>query len=161
MNFTDLDKKFMREALKEAQAAFEEDEVPIGAVITYKNQVIARGHNMTERLKDPTAHAEMIALTAASSGLSNKYLSGSCIYISLEPCPMCAAALNWAKISKVVYACPDTKQGYSKYSPNLLHNKTEVKYGLFEEEAKELIQSFFQNKRDRKLSSCPICNNKI
>ena len=142
-----MDEKFMQEALKEAQAAFEEGEVPIGAVVVCKGRIIARGHNMTERLHDPTAHAEMIALTSATEALGGKYLSGCTLYVTVEPCPMCAAALNWAQVSRIVWGAPDPKRGYTLFSPSLLHPKTEVSYGILQEECSRPVLDFFKNKR--------------
>lgn len=137
----------MNEALKEAQAAFEEGEVPIGAVVVCNGRIIARGHNMTERLHDPTAHAEMIALTSATEALGGKYLSGCTLYVTVEPCPMCAAALNWAQVSRIVWGAPDPKRGYTLFSPSLLHPKTEVSYGILQEECSRPVLDFFKNKR--------------
>lgn len=137
----------MREALKEAQLAFEEGEVPIGAVVVCRGRIIARGHNMTERLHDPTAHAEMIALTSATEALGGKYLSGCTLYVTVEPCPMCAAALNWAQVSRIVWGAPDPKRGYSLFSPSLLHPKTEVTSGILQEECSRPVLEFFKNKR--------------
>lgn len=142
-----MDEKFMREALKEAQLAFEEGEVPIGAVVVCRGRIIARGHNMTERLHDPTAHAEMIALTSATEALGGKYLSGCTLYVTVEPCPMCAAALNWAQVSRIVWGAPDPKRGYSLFSPSLLHPKTEVTSGILQEECSRPVLEFFKNKR--------------
>lgn len=142
-----MDEKFMREALKEAQLAFEEGEVPIGAVVVCRGRLIARGHNMTERLHDPTAHAEMIALTSATEALGGKYLSGCTLYVTVEPCPMCAAALNWAQVSRIVWGAPDPKRGYSLFSPSLLHPKTEVTSGILQEECSRPVLEFFKNKR--------------
>lgn len=142
-----MDEKFMTEALKEAQAAFEEGEVPIGAVVVCKGRIIARGHNMTERLHDPTAHAEMIALTSATEALGGKYLSGCTLYVTVEPCPMCASALNWAQVSRIVWGAPDPKRGYTLFSPSLLHPKTEVSSGILQEECSRPVVDFFRNKR--------------
>ena len=137
----------MREALREAQAAAEEDEVPVGAVVVCKGRIIARGHNMTERLHDPTAHAEMIALTAATEALGGKYLSDCILYVTVEPCPMCAAALCWAQLGSLVYGAADPKRGYSLYSPSLLHPKTRVESGVLAEECASEISEYFKNKR--------------
>lgn len=137
----------MREALREAQAAAEEDEVPVGAVVVCKGRIIARGHNMTERLHDPTAHAEMIALTAATEALGGKYLSDCTLYVTVEPCPMCAAALCWAQLGSLVYGSADPKRGYSLYSPSLLHPKTRVESGVLAEECASEISEYFKNKR--------------
>ena len=113
--------RYMREALREAQCAAEEDEVPVGAVIVCRGRIIGRGHNMTERLSDPTAHAEMIAITAASEAMGGKYLNGCTLYVTVEPCPMCAGALAWSQIDRIVYGAIDPKRGYSLFSPSLLH----------------------------------------
>ena len=137
----------MREALREAQAAAVEDEVPIGAVVVCRGRVIAKGHNMVEALSDPTAHAEMIAITAACEAVGGKYLTDCTLYVTVEPCPMCAAALGWSQISRVVYGAPDPKRGYSGFSPNLLHPKTEVQGGVLEEECSSIVSDYFKNKR--------------
>lgn len=142
-----MDEKYMREALLEAQAAASEDEVPIGAVIVCRGRIIAKGHNMTERLHDPTAHAEMIAITAASEAMGGKYLNDCTLYVTVEPCPMCAAALCWSQVGRIVYGAPDPKRGYSLYSPSLLHPKTEVTSGVLAEECSGLVTGFFQAKR--------------
>ena len=120
------DERYMREALREAMEAAEEDEVPVGAVVVCRGRIIAKGHNMTERLKDPTAHAEMIAITAASEAMGGKYLTDCTLYVTVEPCPMCAGALAWSQISRVVYGALDPKRGFSLFSPSLMHPKTEV-----------------------------------
>ena len=143
----DPDERYMREALREAQAAGAEDEVPIGAVVVCRGRVIARGHNMTERLHDPTAHAEMIALTAATEALGGKYLDDCTLYVTVEPCPMCAAALCWAQLGRLVYAAPDPRRGYSLFSPSLLHPRTEVSQGLLADECSTLVKEYFKNKR--------------
>lgn len=144
---SDLDEKYMREAIREALAAAEEDEVPIGAVIVCRGRVIARGHNMTERLKDPTAHAEMIAITAATDSMGGKYLTDCTIYVTVEPCPMCAGALAWSQIGRVVYGAIDPKRGYSMFSPSLLHPKTEVTAGVLAQECGEMVTGFFRSRR--------------
>ena len=141
------DERFMREALREAQAAAAEDEVPIGAVVVCCDRVIAKGHNMVEALSDPTAHAEMIAITAACEAVGGKYLTDCTLYVTVEPCPMCAAALGWSQISRVVYGAPDPKRGYSSFSPNLLHPKTEIQGGVLAEECSTLVSGYFKNKR--------------
>ncbi|MCQ2140012.1 MAG: nucleoside deaminase [Bacteroidales bacterium] len=143
----ELDEKYMREALQEARMAGADDEVPIGAVIVCRGRVIAKGHNMTEGLHDPTAHAEMIAITAASEAMGGKYLSDCTLYVTVEPCPMCAAALCWAQVGRIVYGASDPKRGYSLFSPSLLHPKTEVSSGVCEDECSELVTSFFKSKR--------------
>lgn len=138
---------YMKEALKEARLAQAADEVPIGAVVVCKGRIIGKGHNMTERLKDPTAHAEMIAITAATEALGGKYLTDCTLYVTIEPCPMCAAALAWAQIGAVVYGAADEKRGFTKFSPSLLHPKTEVISGVLEEECSSLVTEFFKKKR--------------
>ena len=149
-----LDERYMREALAEAMAAAEEDEVPIGAVLVChgpgtreEGEVIARGHNMTECLHDPTAHAEMIALTAATEAMGGKYLNDCTLYVTVEPCPMCAAALCWAQLGKLVYGASDPKRGYTLYSPSLLHPKTEVSSGVLADECSTLVKDYFLSKR--------------
>ena len=137
----------MKEALREAVAARSEGEVPIGAVIVCRGRVIARGHNMTERLQDPTAHAEMIALTAATAAVGGKYLNDCTLYVTVEPCPMCAAALCWAQIGRIVYAAPDPRRGYSLFFPSLLHPKTEVTTGILADDCSKLVADFFKEKR--------------
>lgn len=141
------DEKYMREALREAQAAAAEDEVPIGAVVVSRGRVIAKGHNMVEALNDPTAHAEMIAITAACEAVGGKYLTDCTLYVTVEPCPMCAAALGWSQISRIVYGAPDPKRGYTGFSPNLLHPKTEVTGGVLADECSELVSGYFKGKR--------------
>jgi tRNA(adenine34) deaminase len=141
------DKSFMKEALKEAQKAFDRDEVPVGAVVVSKNRVIARTHNLTEALTDVTAHAEMQAITSAADFIGGKYLKNCTLYVTLEPCPMCASALYWAQITKVVYGARDEKRGYSTISKKLLHPKTEIVGGVMEGECAELITEFFRKKR--------------
>ena len=141
------DGRFMQEALREARAAGAEDEVPIGAVVVCRGRIIARGHNMTERLHDPTAHAEMIALTAATEALGGKYLDACTLYVTVEPCPMCAAALCWAQLGRLVYGAPDPRRGYSLFSPSLLHPRTEVVSGLLSEECGTLVKDYFKSKR--------------
>ena len=141
------DEKYMREALREAQAAAAEDEVPIGAVVVSRGRVIAKGHNMVEALNDPTAHAEMIAITAACEAVGGKYLTDCTLYVTVEPCPMCAAALGWSQISRIVYGAPDPKRGYTEFSPSLLHPKTEVTAGVLASECSELVSGYFKGKR--------------
>ena len=141
------DERYMHEALKEAQFAFEEEEVPIGAVVVWNGRIIARGHNMTERLHDPTAHAEMIAITAATEAVGGKYLGDSTLYVTVEPCPMCAGALNWAQIGRIVFGTPDPKRGYSMFTPSLLHPKTQVRSGVLADECSALMIDFFREKR--------------
>jgi tRNA(adenine34) deaminase len=141
------DEYFMNQALLEAQKAFERGEVPIGAVIACNNRIIARAHNLTETLNDVTAHAEMQAITAAASVLGGKYLIDCTIYITVEPCPMCAGALGWSQISRIVYGAKDEKRGYLKIAPSSLHPKTEVVPGVMAEKAADLMKQFFQDKR--------------
>lgn len=137
----------MREALKEAGYAADGDEVPIGAVIVCRGRIIGRGHNMTETLHDPTAHAEMIAITAATEAMGGKYLNDCTLYVTVEPCPMCAGALAWSQIGRVVYGALDPKRGFSLYSPSLMHPKTEITAGVLAEECGEIVSEFFRNKR--------------
>lgn len=139
--------RYMREALREARMAFEDDEVPVGAVVVCKGRIIARGHNMTERLNDPTAHAEMIALTAATEAVGGKYLNDCALYVTVEPCPMCAAALCWAQLGALVYGASDPKRGFSLFTPSLLHPKTAVEAGVLAGECSELMSSYFKAKR--------------
>jgi tRNA(adenine34) deaminase len=146
MMFTD--EYFMREALKEAAKAFEQDEVPVGAVIVCQNRIIGRGHNLTERLNDVTAHAEMQAFTAASNHLGAKYLDECVLYVTVEPCAMCAGAAFWTQIGKIVYGATDEKRGYMKAGAQLLHPKTVVIPGILENECAELMKEFFKSKRD-------------
>lgn len=141
------DEKYMREALLEAEYAASEDEVPVGAVIVFRGRVISRGHNMTQRLNDPTAHAEMIAITSAFEAIGGKYLNDCTLYVTVEPCPMCAGALAWAQIGKVVYGANDPKRGFSLFSPSLLHPKTRVTGGVLAEECGKMVSDFFAAKR--------------
>lgn len=145
--FMELEEKYMFEALKEAQLAWEEDEVPIGAVVVCNGRVIARAHNLTETLNDPTAHAEMQAITAATAYLGGKYLTECEIYVTVEPCPMCAAALSWAQVKRVIYGAPDSKRGFSLFSPSLLHPKTEVVSGILKDQCGSMVTDFFRSKR--------------
>jgi len=141
------DEQYMRKALAEAQQAFDEGEIPIGAVIVCQNRVIARAHNLTETLHDVTAHAEMQAITAAANELGGKYLTGCTLYVTVEPCTMCAGALGWSQISRIVYGAEDEKRGYQLYAPHALHPKATITKGILEEECRALIQDFFKNKR--------------
>jgi len=143
---SDPDYFFMQEALKEAGKALEEDEVPVGAVIVSGTTVIARAHNLSERLHDPTAHAEMQAITAACNHFQAKYLADCTLYVTLEPCPMCAAAAHWAQLGRIVYAAADPKMGYSRHQ-GLLHPRTEVRQGVEEKAASEMLKLFFTGKR--------------
>ena len=138
---------FMKDALKEALQAFEKDEVPVGAVVVWKNRIIARAHNLTETLNDPTAHAEMQAITSATNAIGGKYLNECTLYVTLEPCPMCAGACFWAQVGTVVYGADDTKRGYSFLNPKLLHPKTSVKKGIMKDECAKLMVDFFKKKR--------------
>ena len=141
------DNRFMRLALREAEKALAADEIPIGCVIVSNNQIIGRGHNLTETLADVTAHAEMQAITAATQTLGGKYLPDATLYVTVEPCPMCAGAIGWAQISRIVYGAPDPKRGYTLYAPRTFHPKATVTAGVLENECRELIQEFFKNKR--------------
>jgi len=142
------DEYFMREALKEAQKALEINEVPVGAVVTCRNRIIARAHNQTEKLTDATAHAEMIAVTAAANYLGSKYLSECTLYVTLEPCVMCAGALHWVQLQKLVFGASDVQRGYSLLGKPVLHPKTVVQKGVKADEAKQLIDTFFKGLRD-------------
>ena len=141
------DERYMKDALREAGMAAAEDEVPIGAVIVCRGRIIGKGHNMTERLNDPTAHAEMIAITAATEAMGGKYLNDCTLYVTVEPCPMCAGALAWSQIGRVVYGTSDPKRGFSLFSPSLMHPKTEVVSGVLADECSNLVTEFFKNKR--------------
>lgn len=143
------DEDFMRQALVQAQQAFEEDEVPVGAVVVIHNKIIARGYNQVEKLNDPTAHAEIIALTSAFNNLGSKYLPEATIYITVEPCLMCAGALYWSKIRRVVYGASDEKNGYlhTTKDNSPFHPKTELTRGVLKEECAELMKAFFRQKR--------------
>lgn len=141
------DQYFMQMAFKEAQYAYQKDEIPVGAVIVAGKQVIAKAHNLTETLNDVTAHAEMLAITAATQTLGGKYLNDCTLYVTLEPCPMCAGALAWSQISRIVYAATDEKRGCMRHSPSLLHPRTEVCQGPLQTEAAQLIKDFFARKR--------------
>ena len=141
------DTQYMQMALAEARKALEQKEVPIGAVVVAGGRVIARAHNLTETLTDPTAHAEMQAITIATDYLGGKYLTGCTLYVTVEPCPMCAAALNWAQVSKIVYGADDPRRGYSLFSPSLLHPRTKVTKGILQEECAALMKDFFKEKR--------------
>lgn len=147
------DEYFMTQALLEAQEAFARDEVPVGAVITSGDRIIARGHNLTETLNDVTAHAEMMAITSAADYLGGKYLPQCTLYVTVEPCPMCAGALGWSQIGRIVWGASDTKRGFTRFvshglSP--LHPKTLITTGVLEEEASELMKEFFRKKRRKK-----------
>ena len=141
------DEDNMRKALAEAERAAIEDEVPIGAVVVCRGRIIARTHNLTETLHDVTAHAEMQAITAAANALGGKYLQDCTMYVTVEPCPMCAGALGWSQIVRIVYGAPDDKRGFRQYAPKVLHPKTEIVGGILERECQEIMKDFFKRKR--------------
>ena len=141
------DEYYMRQALAEARKAFDRGEVPVGAVVVCNDRIIARACNLTETLNDVTAHAEMQAITAAASSLGGKYLIDCTLYVTIEPCTMCAGALGWSQLCKIIYGASDEKRGYRKFAPEVLHPKTEVVSGILAEEAIELMKQFFQRKR--------------
>lgn len=141
------DEKYMRVALQEAQRAFDEDEIPVGAVVVCRDTIIARAHNMTERLTDVTAHAEMQAITAAAEFLGGKYLTECTLYVTVEPCIMCAGALGWAQMAAVVFGATDDKRGYQRFAPQALHPRTQVRSGVLEAECTALMKEFFRRKR--------------
>lgn len=143
----EYDERFMDEALREAQDAAAAGEIPIGAVVVWKGRIIGRGHNQTEQLHDTTAHAEMIALTAASETMGGKYLNDCTLYVTVEPCPMCAGALAWSQIGRIVYGAPDQRRGFSLFTPSLLHPRTEVSGGVRMEACAALMLDFFRSKR--------------
>ena len=142
------DEYFMRLALKEAQLANEEDEIPIGALVVCNNTVVAKAHNMSEKLNDATAHAEMLAITAATEFLGSKYLKDCVLYVTLEPCAMCSGAALWSQMGKIVYGASDPKGGFTKFSPSILHPKTKVIQGILADESATLIQDYFKSKRE-------------
>jgi tRNA(adenine34) deaminase len=139
--------KFMQAALEEATKAFEKQEIPVGAVVVCNDNIIARAHNLTETLNDPTAHAEMQAITAATNWLGGKYLTDCTIYVTLEPCAMCAGAIGWSQAPRIVYGASDEQKGYTKIKGQLLHPKTKIVAGVLEKECKELMVKFFKAKR--------------
>lgn len=141
------DEQYMRKAIAEAEQAAAEGEIPIGAVVVCRGRILARTHNLTETLHDVTAHAEMQAITAAANALGGKYLQDCTLYVTVEPCPMCAGALGWSQIQRVVYGAPDDKRGYRKIAPSALHPKTEVVTGVCEDDCRELMQQFFKERR--------------
>ena len=141
------DERYMRKALEEARRAFDADEIPVGAVVVCGDQIIARGHNLTEMLHDVTAHAEMQAITAAAEHLGGKYLDVCTLYVTVEPCIMCAGAIGWSQLGRLVYGASDPKRGYSYFAPQALHPKTKVVSGVLEEECAALMKEFFQRKR--------------
>ena len=142
------DDHFMKQALLEAQTAFERDEIPVGAVVVCRNRIIARANNQTELLTDVTAHAEMLALTAAANSLGSKYLDECTLFVTLEPCSMCAGALAWAQLGRLVYGASDEKRGFMRFGMGLLHPKTKVDFGVMENECADLMKRFFQTNRE-------------
>ena len=141
------DEHFMKEAYKEAQLAYEEGEIPVGAVVVAKNRIIAKAHNMVERLNDVTAHAEMLAITSAANTLGSKYLNECTLYVTLEPCSMCGGALHWSQLKKLVFAASDEKRGCQRLEPSVLHPKTEIVSGIMQTECEILINDFFETIR--------------
>lgn len=141
------DEHFMRQALKEAELAFKAEEVPVGVVIVWQDRIVARGHNLTERLNDVTAHAEMQAITAAAEHVGGKYLKECTLFVTLEPCVMCAGAMHWAQLGRVVFGAFDEKAGYRRFGGALLHPKTQVTGGVLEAECADLLKAFFKRKR--------------
>lgn len=138
---------YMKLALREAEAAFEADEIPVGAIVVCNGQILAKAHNLTERLNDVTAHAEMQAITAAADALGGKYLTDCTLYVTVEPCIMCAGAIGWAQVGRVVFGASDEKRGYQRFAPQALHPKTEVVSGVLADEAAALMKDFFKKKR--------------
>ena len=147
MGEQEKDERYMKMALDEARKAFDEGEIPIGSVVVCQDRVITRTHNLTETLCDVTAHAEMQAITAAANTLGGKYLTDCTLYVTVEPCPMCAGALGWAQVPRIVYGCQDEKRGYRLYAPRALHPKANITGGILEEECRQLMQDFFRQKR--------------
>ena len=141
------DEQYMRRALDEAEEALRQGEIPIGAVVVCRDRIISRAHNLTETLCDVTAHAEMQAITAAANTLGGKYLTDCTLYVTVEPCPMCAGAIGWAQIPRIVYGAPDVKRGYREYAPRALHPKATVTAGVLEEECTMLMKEFFKGRR--------------
>ena len=141
------DNIYMKQALAEAEAAYRQGEIPIGAVVVCRDKIIARSHNLTELLHDVTAHAEMQAITSAAEHLGGKYLNDCTLYVTVEPCVMCAGALGWSQISRIVYGAPDEKRGYTRFAPQALHPRTQVTGGIMADECAELMQRFFKEKR--------------
>lgn len=141
------DEYFMKQALVEARAAAAEGEVPVGAVVVCNNRIIARAHNQTERLNDPTAHAEMLAITAAVGVLGAKYLTGCSLYVTVEPCVMCAGAIGWAQVSRIVYGASDEKRGFQQFAPKAMHPKAVIKQGVMKTECMQEMQNFFRQRR--------------
>ena len=142
---TDTD--YMKKALAEAKKAYDEGEIPIGAIVVCNGHVIARAHNQTETLCDVTAHAEMLAITSAANTLGGKYLTNCTLYVTVEPCPMCAGAIGWAQIPRVVYGARDEKRGFTDIAPRAIHPKTEITGNILEEECREIMQKFFKERR--------------
>lgn len=143
----EVDEKYMTLALEEAKIAVKSGEIPIGCIIVAGGQIVGRGHNLTQTLQDVTAHAEMQAITAAAQTLGGKYLTDCTLYVTVEPCAMCAGAIGWAQVNRVVYGCADEKRGYTRFAPQVLHPKASVKSGVLENECRELMQSFFNERR--------------
>ena len=143
----EVDEKYMTQAINEARKALAEGEIPIGCVIVAGNQIVGRGHNLTETLQDVTAHAEIQAITAAAQTLGGKYLTDCSLYVTVEPCAMCAGAIGWAQVARLVYGCTDEKRGYTTFAPKALHPKTSVKPGILDSDCRQLMQDFFANKR--------------
>jgi len=141
------DEYFMKRALSEAQQAFQSGEIPVGAIVVCQNKIIARTYNQTEILSDVTAHAEMLAITSAAGWLGGKYLTGCTLYVTLEPCSMCAGALGWSQLERIVWGAPDAKKGFTKYAPDILHPKTETTSGILAEECEALLKLFFEVRR--------------
>lgn len=141
------DERYMKMALEEARVAFAQDEIPVGAVVVAHGQVVGKGHNLTETLHDVTAHAEMQAITAAAETLGGKYLTGCTLYVTVEPCVMCAGAIGWSQLGRLVYGATDEKRGFKKFAPEALHPKTEVLSGVLEDECVQLMKDFFKKKR--------------
>jgi tRNA(adenine34) deaminase len=141
------DDHFMQEALKEAHAAYQAGEIPVGAIVVCENRIIARGRNTTELLNDVTAHAEILAITAAANYLNSKYLTGCTLYVTLEPCVMCAGAIFWSQLDRLVFGAADEKRGFLRFGKELLHPKTKTEYGILHEDCGQLLRQFFQEKR--------------
>ena len=147
MEQLEVDEQYMRKALQEAEAACQKGEIPIGAVVVCKGRIISRAHNLTETLHDVTAHAEMQAITAAADLLGGKYLTDCTLYVTVEPCTMCAGAIGWAQVPRIVYGALDEKRGYRHYAPHAMHPKADIVGGILEDECRELMQKFFRDKR--------------
>ena len=145
--FDNPDEYYMQQALREAREAYDEDEIPVGAVIVSNERIIARAHNNTERLHDVTAHAEMQAITAAAETLGGKYLTGCALYVTVEPCVMCAGAIGWSQLGRLIYGASDEKRGFRRFAPEALHPRTEVVSGVLEEECAQLMKDFFKKRR--------------